>query len=231
LGKRLRLYPAFPGKEPTPWLTVVGVVSNIVQNDRTRQAFTPLVYVPFAQQPGPYMFAFLRTSVPPSSLADAVRRQIYAMDPDIPVPVLWPLAERLDRAYAFERNVTFLLLVFAAIALLLASVGLYAAISHSVSRRVQEIGIRVALGAMGSDILRLVFKQGALPVGMGLAIGLILSFTVNPVLKSQLVGVSPADPTALLGASAVLVFCAALGCLFPARRAMRVDPVIALKHE
>jgi ABC-type antimicrobial peptide transport system permease subunit len=209
LGKRLRLF--ISGKEPTPWLTVVGVVSNIVQNDRTRQVFDPLVYVPYEQRPQPNMFAFARTSVAPRSLATAVRRQIYAMDPYLPVPALTPLAERFDRAYAFERNITVLFLVFAVVALLLASVGLYATISHSVRKRTQEIGIRVAIGATVRDVFMLVFRQGVLPVGMGLTIGLAVSLAVNRVLKSQLVGVSPGDPVALVAASAVLVLSAALG--------------------
>jgi putative ABC transport system permease protein len=142
-----------------------------------------------------------------------------------------PLAERLDRAYGFERNMTFLFLIFAVVALLLASVGLYASISHTVSGRVQEIGIRVAVGATGRDILRLLFRQGSLPVGTGMAIGLAVSFAVNRVLKSQLVGVSPADPVTLVLASVLLFLSAALGCWIPARRAMRVDPAVALKYE
>jgi putative ABC transport system permease protein len=215
----------------SPWLTVVGVVSNIVQNDRTRQTFDPLVYEPFSQRPGQYMFAFVRTSGTPGSLATAVRRQIYSMDPVLPVPALMPLAERLDRAYAFERNVTALLVSFAVVALLVASVGLYATISHSVTGRVQEIGIRMAIGAQGRDILNLVFKQGLPPVGIGLVLGLVASLAANRMLKSQLVGVSTADPVALTAASVVLVLFAALGCWIPARRATRVDPVVALRHD
>jgi ABC-type antimicrobial peptide transport system permease subunit len=124
-----------------------------------------------------------------------------------------------------------LFLIFAAIALLLASVGLYAVIAHSVSRHIQEIGIRMAVGATARDILGLVFTEGMLPVGIGLAIGLAASFAVNRVLKAELVQVSPTDPVTLVVASAVLILAAMLGCLIPARRATRVDPVIALRHE
>ncbi len=124
-----------------------------------------------------------------------------------------------------------LFVTFAAVALLLASIGLYAVIAHSVSQRTQEIGIRAAMGATARDILTLVFKQGLLPVGIGLTIGLVAALAVTPLLRTQLVGVSPADPLALVVASATLVASAALGCLIPARRAMRVDPMVALRHD
>jgi putative ABC transport system permease protein len=119
----------------------------------------------------------------------------------------------------------------AAIALLLAAVGLYAVVAHAVGRRTQEIGVRMAMGATSADVLRLVLKQGLAPVGLGVMIGLIGSLGVTPVLRSLLVDVSPADPLTLIGASIVLVAVGVLGCLIPARRAMRVDPAVALRHE
>jgi putative ABC transport system permease protein len=228
LGKRMRLFA--PRNKPAPWVTVVGVVSNIVQNDPTRQTFEPLVYLPDGQHGGAEQ-AFVRTSVAPASLADAVRRQVYAMAPDLPAP-LWPLEELLDRGLAFEqRNISALFLIFAAIALLLASIGLYTVIAYSVSQRTQEIGIRMAIGGTPRDILKLVFRQGMLPLAIGLAIGLTASFAVNRLLQSMLVGVSPSDPFTLVAASATLSLAAVLGCLIPARRAMRVDPVVALRNE
>ena len=124
-----------------------------------------------------------------------------------------------------------LFLVFAVIALLLASIGLNALIAHSVNQRAQEIGVRMAIGATASDILRLVFAQGLRPMAIGLGIGLAGAFAVTRILKSALVQVSAADPTTFVTASVVLALAATLGCLTPARRAMRVDPVIALHHE
>jgi putative ABC transport system permease protein len=122
-------------------------------------------------------------------------------------------------------------LIFAAIALLLASIGLYTVIAHSVTQRTQEIGVRIAIGATTRDILTMVFRQGMIPLGIGLAIGLTASLAVNQLLKSMLVQVSPADPITLLVASGVLILAALLGCLIPARRAIRIDPVDALRHE
>jgi putative ABC transport system permease protein len=230
LGKRLRL---FRDGKPGAWLTVVGVVSNIVQNDPTLQEFDPLVYMPYRQSPGLYMFVFARTRVPAGSLVPAFRHELQAIDSDLRVSVVMSLEERLHQvsSFAFQRNISGLFLTFAAIALLLATVGLYAVVAHSVSRRTQEIGVRLAMGAPSSDIFRLVLRQGITPVGVGLAIGLAASFAVNRVLKAELVQVSPNDPTTLFIASALLVLSATLGCLIPARRAMRVDPAVALRHE
>jgi ABC-type antimicrobial peptide transport system permease subunit len=137
----------------------------------------------------------------------------------------------LESGYRDNRVNGSLFLIFAALALLLASVGLYAVVAHSVSRRTQEIGIRPALGATAGHTLKLVFGQGMLPLGCGLLIGLSASFAVNRLLQSQLVQVSPADPITLAGTSAVLILASMLGCVIPARRAIRVDPVVALRHD
>ncbi len=226
LGKRLRV---FDGKTPGPWRTVVGVVSNIVQD--TRQQIVPLVYLPYRQKPEPGMEVIARTRVPPATLSTAFRRDVQALDSGLPILGPLTLDERLQENYWTSGLDGALFLIFAAIALLLASVGLYAVIAHSVSLRTQEIGIRMAVGATGRDILKLVFTQGMLPLGIGLAIGLAASLAVMPILKSALVGVSPADPITLVVASVALIFAAMLGCLIPARNAMRVDPVVALRHE
>jgi putative ABC transport system permease protein len=227
LGKRFRF---FDGNVPQPWLTVVGVVSNIVQNDPTRQRFEPVAYLPYRQQPGAGMWVLLRTRTPPVGLATAVRREVQALDPDLPLYGPLALAGRLEQ-YWDSRFYGVLFLIFAAIALLLASVGLYTVVAHSVSRRTQEIGVRMAMGATAHDILHLVFRQGMLPLGIGLALGLAGSLAVNRVLKAELVQVSPSDPITLIVASAVLILAALLGCLIPARRAVHVDPVAALRHE
>jgi putative ABC transport system permease protein len=229
LGKRFRL---FDGKTPKPWATIVGVVSNIVQNDSTRQAFDPLVYVPYRQEPEAGLRVLARTQVAPASLATAFRREMQSLDPDVPGSVS-TLDDALAKAYGvtgLDVNVV-VFLIFAAIALLLASVGLYAVVAHAVSRRTQEIGIRIAIGATAGDVRSLVLRQGLPPVGVGLIVGLAASFAVTPILKSVLVQVSPADPIAFVLAPVVLIVAAMLGCLIPARRATRVDPVVALRQD
>jgi putative ABC transport system permease protein len=207
-------------------------VSNIVQNDPTGQRIDPLIYVPYRQkQRGGGRLVLARTRVPPGSLGTAFRRELQGLDSDVPFIGLSTLAERLRGNYRNNEFFGVLFSMFAAIALLLASVGLYAVISHSVSQRTQEIGIRTAMGATAGDILRLVFTQGMLPVGIGLTIGLPAALAMTPILRSQLVNVSPTDPITLLVASGVLVSAATLGCWIPARRALCVDPAIALRHE
>jgi putative ABC transport system permease protein len=228
LGKRLRLVEY--GK-PEPWLTVVGVVPNIVQNDVTPKEIDPLIYLPYRQRPEADMAIVARTQVAPGRLGTAFRREIQAMDSDLPIYNLWTLSERLERNYWFYRATGILFLIFAGIALLLASIGLNALIAHSVNQRMQEIGVRMAIGATASDILRMVFAQGLRPMAIGLGIGLAGALAVTRILKSALVEVSAADPTTFVTASLVLAVAAMLGCLIPARRAMRVDPVIALHHE
>jgi len=215
---------------PEQWLTIVGVVSNIIQNDNNRQRFDPVVYVPFRQNPAGDSWVFVRTSVPPASLGSGFRQEAQGLDADLPIYGPFTLAERLER-YWDSRFYGGLFLIFAAIALLLASIGLYTVIAHSVNQRTQEIGIRMAIGGTPRDILKLVLTQGMFPLAIGLAIGLPASLAVNSVLKSMLVQVSPADPVTLAVATAVLIVSAALGCWIPARRAMRVDPLVALRHE
>jgi putative ABC transport system permease protein len=227
LGKRLRF---FDQNTPEPWLTVVGVASNIIQNDQTRQKFDPMVYLPYRQDPGGGAWVLVRARVPSSSLSNAFRQEVQALDPSLPLYGPYSIADRMERFWD-SRFYGALFLIFAAIALLLASIGLYTVIAHAVSQRTQEIGVRIAIGATTRDILALVFRQGMIPLGIGLAIGLTASLAVNRLLESMLVQVSPSDPITLLVASGVLILAALLGCLIPARRAIRVDPGDALRHE
>ena len=227
LGKRFRL---FEGDNLEVWRTVVGVASNIIQNDQTRQKFDPVVYLPYRQKPGGGAWILVRTSVPPAGLTTAFRQAAQAVDPGLPLYGPMAISERMERFWD-SRFYGSLFLIFAAIALLLASIGLYTVIAHSVSQRTQEIGVRIAIGGTPRDILKLVFRQGMLPLAIGLTVGLAASFAVNRLLQSMLVQVSPADPITLVVASAMLILAGTLGCLIPARRAMRVDPVVALRNE
>lgn len=248
IGKRLRPGPG-PGAAGG-WLTIVGVVPDIKQGDPIRQQFRPLVYVPFAQEPtaramnstvgccfrgGNFL---VRTRVHPDRLVPALRVGLQADDPDVIIDEVTPLTAMLgfnrdftDLAHAELGKHAAIVPIYAAIALLLAAIGVYAVIAHSVGQRTNEIGVRLVIGATSRDIRRLVFREGMRPVVLGLAIGMLLSFAVNGVLRSQLVGVSPYDPATLATIPAVLIMVTLLACHIPSRRALCVEPAIALRHD
>jgi len=209
----------------------VGVVPNILQNDVSPRQVDPLLYLPYRQKPQSDMAIVARTVVPPGSLASAFRREIQAVDSDLPIYNLWTMQERLERNYWFNRVLSVMFLIFAGIALVLAAIGLYAVMAHSVSQRTQEIGVRMALGATGRKLQQLLLAQGMLRAGIGLVLGLLGAFGVTRLLKTVLIGVAPADPVTFVVAAFVLALAAALGCWIPAIRAMRVDPISALRHE
>ncbi|HWW82306.1 MAG TPA: ABC transporter permease [Vicinamibacterales bacterium] len=228
LTKRLRV---FTGTVGGPWLQVVGLVSNIVHNGVASDNLDPVIYIPFRQNAISDVAIMLRTHVPPGSLGSAVRREIQAVDRDIAIYNLWTMEERLLRNYWFQGLIGTLFVIFAGIALLLSSVGLYAMMANSVSQRTQEMGVRIAVGSSAAGILRLVFAQGMRQMATGLVIGVAGALALTRVLTSVLTQVSASDPLTFLLAGLILSVAAALGCLIPARRAMAVDPVIALYHE
>lgn len=228
LGKRLRI---FNDNKPEPWLTVVGVAPNILQNDIAVRQFDPLIYIPYRQRPFADMALMARTRVPPETLINAFRRETQSADPDLPLYNVRTLEERLANNYWEQRIFTTLLSIFAGVALLLASLGLYAVIAHSVNQRTQEIGVRMALGASEGNILRAVFRQGMLQLAIGLALGIGAALGLTRFLNSMLVLVTATDPITFAMVALVLGAAAVLGCLIPARRATRVDPLIALRYE
>jgi len=231
IGKRLR---TFDRDKAGPWLTVIGVVPNILQNlpnqNNTRE-LTGLIYVPYRQKPMRDMSLMARTSVPPNSLGTAFRKEVAAIDEDMPIYNMRSLEERLDLNNWPQKVFGSLFAIFAVIALLLASVGLYAMIAHSVSQRTQEIGLRMALGASAPTILQMIFVQGMRQLAIGLVVGVAAAIGLTRVLAGMLINVSPRDPATFAIVALVLAVAAVLGCLIPAQRATRVDPVVALRNE
>ena len=227
VGKRFR---TFNGNTAGEWTTVVGVIPDVLQNPRdTKPRGTAII--PFRQHPAGWMAVMARTRVSAASLGNAFRREVQAMDQDLPVHDVTTLDDQLALARWPWRVFGSMFAVFAAIALLLATVGLYAVVAYGVNQRTQEIGLRTALGAPAGSILRLVFRGGMRQAGIGLVLGLGAAFGVTRVLSALLVGVSPTDPLTFGSVAAVLIVAAGLGCAIPARRALRVDPAIALRHE
>ena len=235
LGRRLRFLERPDGAPrgaplaPGPWLTVVGVVPDILQDDESFE-ISPTVYVPFRQRPQSGMEMIVRTRVPPATLGDPIRQAVRSLDDDMAVRSLRSLEESLWFRNWRYRIFGTMFGIFAAIALVLASTGLYAVIAHSVSQRTREIGVRMTLGASPGRILRLVFTQGMVQLATGLALGLAGALATTNVLRAMLVGITSADPWTFAGVSLVLALACALGCAIPARRAMRVDPLVVLKQ-
>jgi predicted permease len=226
LGKHLRLVKE---RAPQSWLTVIGIIPDIHQDFRDPLARDPLIYLPYTAEPQRGTFIVARTRIPPTALVKAFRQEVKSLDENLPVYDVRSLDDRIAQKRLNTGVFVALFSIFAAIALLLASVGLYAVVAHSVSQRTREIGLRMAVGGTARDIVRLVFAQGLRQVAVGMMIGLIAAFGVTRVLRAVLVGVSPSDPVTFLAVVLVLMLAGVLGCAIPARRATRVDPVVALR--
>jgi len=234
IGKHLRFTNR---NRPNDWLTVVGVVPNVMQNDATRQQFKPVVYVPLRQRPPARAYFLVRTRMT-KALAGTIRAELQKLDSDVSLEEFMTLKahmafdrDSMDALHSELGKYATVAPIFAVIALVLAAIGLYAVIAYSVGRRTREIGVRMAVGATLEDIRGMIFGEGMLPVAAGAMLGLAASLGVNRILQSQLVGVSPYDPATIAAAPAILALVALLACGIPARRAMNVDPAIALRHD
>jgi putative ABC transport system permease protein len=188
-------------------------------------------YLPFWQSSAPAASIVLRTSGDPLSLASAVRKEVNTIDPALAVADIRTMDQLVSESTAIRRFQTFLLSVFAGAALLLSLVGLYALLAYSVRQRTAELGLRMALGAQKRDVMRLVIGQGASLAFAGIALGLVSALVLTRLLTSLLFEVKATD--AITFASVAIVFCviALVACYVPARRAMRVDPMVALRYE
>ena len=209
---------------------IVGVVNDVMNRGLTRE-IAPEIYLPFTTT-GDADFLEVLTNTDPAALAKTVAAQVYALDPDQPVTDVRTMNSLLnDWEYSGPRFSVVLLGIFAALGLILAVVGVYGVVSNAVAQRTHEIGVRKALGAGSSDVLRLVLRFGARFILPGICIGLAASLAAARVLGSQLWHVSPHDPVALVYVVILLLSVGFLACWVPARRAMRVDPIVALRYE
>lgn len=227
LGKRLK------GGSPdskNPWLTVIGVVASVKQyalDSDSRVTF----YTPHRQSPAGTLYAIVRTSADPRGIAASVAGVAREMDPNVPIYDVKIMSERLSESLARRRFAMLALGVFAMVAMVLAAVGIYGVMSYSVTQRTREIGIRVALGAQTKGVLTLIVGQGMLMAGVGVAIGLAGAVAATRVMTSLLFGVSATDPVTFGGLALLLAAVAFFACYVPARRATKVDPMVALRHE
>lgn len=218
--------------EKSPWIMVIGIVGDVHQAGLDVPARGEM-YLPYQQQDFGYEPEYLavRTTGDPMALAEVVRQQIWAVDKEQPVAGVMPLEDLVDDNLASRRMQASLLSGFAALALLLVTLGIYAVLSFAVTQRTPEIGVRVALGAQPRDVLRMIFSLGFKLFLTGAAIGLVASLALSRALVHLLFGVSAYDPASFAGVTILLAAVALLACYIPARRAMRVDPLVALRYE
>lgn len=227
LGKRFKQGPA---RSPGPWLTVVGIVGDMRRQSLERQPIAQ-IFVPHLQRPERGMNFLIRTTGDPTRLATIIRNEIRALDKTVLVYGISPLESQLARAMAPRRFRTWLLTLFSVLALLLAAVGIYGLMHQSVLMRTREIGTRLSLGAQPRDILRLIVGQGMRLALCGIGVGLLAAYGLTRVLTGLLFGVTATDPMTFIATPLSLAVIAMLACYLPARRATKVDPLVAIRHE
>jgi putative ABC transport system permease protein len=237
VGRRIRLYVKRK-VEPGPWRTIVGVVSNIMQNELTRQHFLPAAWIPFAQEPASPAWVFARVPGSSAGIASELRDEVRQIDPHLEFTDFTTLYASLNfqsplktGGYVKLARHAAIAPIYAGIALLLAAIGLYSVVSRSADQRTREIGVRMAIGATGQKIRLMMLREAMGPVAAGVLLGLAASLGVNRILQAQLVGVSPYDVFTFVLAPVVLIAVAFTGSMIPVRRASLVDPAVSLRHE
>jgi putative ABC transport system permease protein len=228
VGKRLKLVNP---EQSDDWRTVVGVVGDVRYTglDDPGEA---AIYTPFAQTPFFWNYVLVRArGGDPAALTASLRAAVRSVHPDLTAARIRPMEQVVSEAVAQPRFNMLLLSGFAFLALVLASIGIYGVIAYTVTQRTHEIGVRMALGARGLDVLRLVIRQGMLLALAGVAAGLVASYALTRVMSSMLYEVSATDPATFAGIALLLSLVALLACYVPARRATKVDPMVALRYE
>jgi predicted permease len=227
IGRQMR-FGLLPNTDvPREIVGIVGDLRDVALNRKPG----PMMYVPFAQAPLWGGEVVVRSSLSASSVADGIRDAVHSIDKSLPVTDVESFPDVLGASVAQERFRTLLMTAFSAVALLLAAVGIFGVLSYSTSQRTREIGIRMALGAQRGEVLRMVVRQGLRLTLIGVAAGIAAALGLTPYLRSLLYGVKPADPLTFVAVSLILIAVALLACYLPARRAAKVDPIVALRYE
>ncbi len=225
IGKRI----AIAAQQPR-WMTIIGIVRD-THHTTLAEAPYPQLYGAYSQRPVRVASLVIRTTPDPLSIVSSLKSQVRSIDPDIPVSRIATLESVLSDSIAQPRVYLILVAIFALVGLLLAAIGIYGVISYSVTQRTGEFGVRLALGASSSDVLRMVLADGMKLTGIGIAAGLAGAFALSRLIVSVLYGVTSTDVMTLLGVPLILLVVAIAACYIPARRATRVDPLVALRHE
>ena len=217
-----------------PWMTIVGIVGT-VKRDSLSSAGEISIYLPMSNVGGFWfptqMTLVVRAEGNAVAIASRIREAVAAVDPTVPVNSVRPLQDLVSSSAARARFTMVLLATFAGVALTLGAVGIYGVIAFAVARRTREIGVRMALGARATDVLRMVLREGGVLVAAGVTLGIVGAFAGSRVLARCLFGVTPSDPGVFVAVPALLGLVAVGACLIPARRAARVDPMVALRSE
>lgn len=227
VGKKIKLANM---KAEDPWFTIVGVVSDVKYRGLDAEA-GPTMYYSAQQTPPSGAYLLIRTTSEPTSVVSSVRSEIRSIDSEMPISNVKTMQQLLEESVSQSRFATLLIGIFAAVALVLACIGIYGVIAYSVSQRTGEIGIRMALGAQTNDVLRLFVGQGVKLAGVGIGIGLLAAFALTRIIVSLLYQVTATDPITYIGTGLVLAFVAVAASYLPARRATRVDPMVALRQQ
>jgi putative ABC transport system permease protein len=230
VGQRIRTGGA---RSTQPWLTIVGVIPNVWYQGLDDDGTVPeAMLVPIAQGDYRFLYVAVASAGPdPMSFADVVRREVAAVDPDQPIYFPATLQKRVDDEGWFYNAFGKLFMAFGIAALVLATIGVYGVMSFAVNRRTQEVGVRMALGAASRDVLAMFVRQGSLQIAIGVVAGLGLAVLLAKPLKIVMFQVNTANPVMFAGVMGVLSLTGLIAILIPARRAMRVDPVVALRYE
>ena len=220
-----------PGAPPQPWRTIVGVVPTFQQGSTDDAFRNPVVYLPFLSAPERTSSLLVRSTLQPVSIMTAVRGVVQSIDADQPVFNI----ETIEQVFANERSIyrifATLFAVLASIGLVLSAVGVYGVIAYSVTQRTQEIGVRVAIGASRWDVSWLFLRKGLVQIALAFAIGLPAALALGAVARIRLVEIEPSDPVTMVGITIVLAAVALISCIVPARKAAKVDPLVALRAD
>ena len=226
VGKRMRT-----GFGPQArWATIIGIVGD-VRNRRLEESAPPQMYRTLEQVSNLTLAIFVRGNANSAALGDAIAREVRAVDPNLPLYTVRTMEQLLSGAVAQRQFLMRILAIFAVAAVGLALLGIYGVISFSVAQRTREIGIRMALGARREDVVGMVIRQGMGMTAVGLAAGLAGAIALAQLIKTQLYGIAPSDPATLAAVAVLLAVVAVIAALLPARRASRIDPMVALRHE
>ena len=233
IGNHVRIaqLSEFSDSVTDPTFEIVGVVADL-KNRGLQDPPGPEIWVPYTVTGSAFRGILVRTTQEPLSMMNVVRHEIWATDSNVALTFTGTLEGYISQwSYAGPRFAFMLIMIFASIGLILVTIGVYSVLAYTTAQRTQEIGIRMALGAEGSDVLVMIIRMGLRLVAIGVGIGLLASVALGKIIRTQLWGVSPYDPWTLTCVPIVLLITGLLACWLPARRAARIDPLVALRHE